>query len=787
MKKTISILLSIFVMFSVFTMPISVEADENDEECTIVTDYANEEPISISVGEDGYNEKLKFVNNNHDNDRLYKITIQESCVYKFRCESSDDVSVDGYLYKEDDYKKQEYLKYSNEHRYDFKGIYQFEITHYFKKGETVYFLMREYQRYNDEKSLNFIIEQKKYMVAKNGIIYSRDNKEYCVYDNYIDNNQKANVKIENEINYLPVTSIDRNAFERCKSINSISIPSNVKEIGYESFALCRNLKSVTFDNGIGTLYNDCFDNTSITKIHFPKSVKDINGISKIITLNSITIDKNNPYYTVVNGVLFNKDKSKLCCYPSGKKESSYTIPYGVETISRYAFSYSLIESVTFPTTVKVIDYSSFSQCYKLKDVNLNEGLTKIDEFAFNYCYNISYLKLPSTIKTIANRCFSFTDIRTIEIPENVESFDFNCFSWCSNVNSVIIKGKDTKIVDDEPYVLDITNIFAPESSTAEAYATKNYMNFISTTLADGKTCKEHRFVADKCVKKPDCLNYGVFTTKCAICGKVGDNIKVIPSEHRFNFSLCRFCGYKSYVVINAELNKQYNETILSSNSVLTFFAPYNGTFCFNLNIPNKKFAVKVKIYNRTDDCYTEDNIIVEKSCKKEFTLKKGQRIETVIRILASQNQDDTLYKPSKFSAEFTCKHSFNSTVVKPTYTAEGYTLCKCSICGYSYKDKKTPKLKLLTPSNVKLKGGKKSLTVSYKKVVKASGYQIQYGLNRNFKSAKIIKINKNSIVKTLIKKLTSNKKYYVRVRSYVVEKNKTAYSSWSGTNNVKVK
>ena len=31
-------------------------------------------------------------------------------------------------------------------------------------------------------------------------------------------------------------------------------------------------------------------------------------------------------------------------------------------------------------------------------------------------------------------------------------------------------------------------------------------------------------------------------------------------------------------------------------------------------------------------------------------------------------------------------HQYTKTVVAPTYTSAGYTLYKCSVCGYSYKE-----------------------------------------------------------------------------------------------------
>lgn len=65
--------------------------------------------------------------------------------------------------------------------------------------------------------------------------------------------------------------------------------------------------------------------------------------------------------------------------------------------------------------------------------------------------------------------------------------------------------------------------------------------------------------------------------------------------------------------------------------------------------------------------------------------------------------------------------------------------------------------------NLKVKAGKKSMTVSFKKAKNAKKYQIQYSTNKNYKN---VKTKLTSKTKITIKKLKSNKKYYVRVRGY---------------------
>ena len=88
----------------------------------------------------------------------------------------------------------------------------------------------------------------------------------------------------------------------------------------------------------------------------------------------------------------------------------------------------------------------------------------------------------------------------------------------------------------------------------------------------------------------------------------------------------------------------------------------------------------------------------------------------------------------------------------------------------------------------KLKKAKKKITVNWKKISKATGYEIQVATDKKFtKNKKSVKISKNKTISTTIKKLKSKKKYYVRVRTYRKVSGKKIYSSWSSVKNVKTK
>lgn len=87
----------------------------------------------------------------------------------------------------------------------------------------------------------------------------------------------------------------------------------------------------------------------------------------------------------------------------------------------------------------------------------------------------------------------------------------------------------------------------------------------------------------------------------------------------------------------------------------------------------------------------------------------------------------------------------------------------------------------------KIKKGRKSLKISWKKVRNVNGYQIQYSTSRKFKKARKITIKNGKATSKTIKKLQAKKKYYVRIRTYVTVNGKTKYSNWSKTKSQKTK
>ena len=130
--------------------------------------------------------------------------------------------------------------------------------------------------------------------------------------------------------------------------------------------------------------------------------------------------------------------------------------------------------------------------------------------------------------------------------------------------------------------------------------------------------------------------------------------------------------------------------------------------------------------------------------------------------------------------DYTVKYAKNKAVGAATVTVTG-------IGRYGESVSKTFKINPKAVALSKLTAGKRQLTVTWKKGVVNTWYEIQYSLKKNFAGAKTIAIKKAATVKTVLKKLTTGKTYYVRIRAYKTVNGKKYFSAWSKAKSAKVK
>jgi len=299
-------------------------------------------------------------------------------------------------------------------------------------------------------------------------------------------------KLNNVIIPKSVTDISAYAFRRCSSLSSITIPSSVHNIGHYAFGDCINLKSVTLSNGVIGLGHVVFEGcTSLTSITIPSSISSLepNIFYHCNNLKEINVNASNKYFSSLNGVLYNKAKTSLICYPDGKIGSTFEIPNSVTSIQQSAFeTNTILTSIKIPVSVKEIGQKAFSDCTGLKSVTIPDGVSVIHSGAFSGCYSLTSVLLPKNLTSIEEKAFyDCTALISITIPKSLENIDYYVFSNCKNLKSIIVDSQNTIFSSNNGILYNKTKsvlLFYPNGKTETSFTIPNTVTTINSYSFD---------------------------------------------------------------------------------------------------------------------------------------------------------------------------------------------------------------------------------------------------------------------------------------------------------------
>lgn len=186
----------------------------------------------------------------------------------------------------------------------------------------------------------------------------------------IENNQLVKYMGKESVVVIPegVKNIDYNVFCYNKYVNEIIIPDSIEFIDEKNFCECPNLKFNVVD-GIKYLGN-----------------------------------KDNPYLVLV----------------SSDEVSNCKVVDGCKIIMGKAFSdLETLASIMIPSSVKYIGFMAFYGCNNLKELELNEGLIKIDDCVFELC-NFNKIKLPNSLEYLGRDSFCISGLTDVTLPNNLK-------------------------------------------------------------------------------------------------------------------------------------------------------------------------------------------------------------------------------------------------------------------------------------------------------------------------------------------------------------------------------
>ena len=300
-----------------------------------------------------------------------------------------------------------------------------------------------------------------------GVVFTNDGKELVVY---------PCGKGSSTLGYDPYTyevpaTVDKIrpcAFAHVEGFTSVKMSSPLKEIGEDAFNACRYLKTVAIPSTVNKIADGAFSGS--------------------IQLTAINVESGNTTYSSADGVLYNAAQTELVGYPAGKQGPYTTLPTtktirtrafyyaagitkltltpGVEEIGNDAFQQtrnlkelvfqptstfkkmgtwtfvgSGLEKLELPASLETLGTAAFNGCAKLKTVTVADGskLQMVGQYSFAGCTSLESFKFlgSSVAVTIGKNAFSGdTKLPTFTIPATVTTIEEGAFNGCSAMTGV---------------------------------------------------------------------------------------------------------------------------------------------------------------------------------------------------------------------------------------------------------------------------------------------------------------------------------------------------------------
>ena len=655
------------------------------------------------------------------------------------------------------------------------------------------------------------------------------------------NGKEENVVIPAEVNGYTVTGISgwsgkptsshplgaiTGAFKNNKTIKTVVIPDTVKYIDDESFYGCTALESVMFGNGVEEIGDYAFENcTSLSKVYIPVSVKKIGAEAFGYTFGSeLTLNKNFSMtcakdsaaekYAKENGITYDTYQVKINeLAVSGIKDKEYTGKPVTQNIvikngnvvldegTDYTVSYSANTKVG---TVEVTITGTGSYIGEIKssfDIlpakqQIQKLETRFKGFFIDWAQKGSATGYEIEYSTNAD----FKDSTVKKLTANKP--DTLTISGLTAGNKYYVRVRSYTNVGEKVYYgawSDSKNV-----TTAKSDITKSAISGISTKTYTGKNITQSVKVkyngktlkggTDYTVSYSSNKKVGTATVKITGKGQYGGTVsktfKINPAKQKIQKLTAKSkaffidwaqkgsaTGYDVEYSVNANMSGAVSKHLTANKPDTLTVSGLSG---------DKTYYVRVRSYTNVNGkvyygAWSDVKSI--KTANNDITKATVSGISTKLFTGKAITQNVTVKVGNtvlKNGTDYTVSYSNNKKVGKATVKITGKGK-------YGGVITKTFKINPAKQQIQKLTAKSKAFFVDWAQKGSATGYEIQYATNSKFTGAKKVTITNNKTDKTTVSKLSANKKYYVRVRSYTNVGGTKYYGAWSAVKNVTTK
>ena len=254
----------------------------------------------------------------------------------------------------------------------------------------------------------------------------------------------------------------------------VVVPEGVIELAPCLFWDNQVIEEVILPDTLVNISGDTFYNSvNLRKVNIPKSVKFM-GNNPFAGCPNIEVINESPYFNLVDGILYNKDFTRLIYYPISKKDDRYEIKEGCRILGKHSFYLcDNLKEVVIPSSIIKLENNPFSGCNQITLNNKSPYYHVKDSVIYDRDYSsvigclnsidTDCLVLKDVKRICRNSFWNCKGIRKIVFPKTLEDIGYNPFVSCSNIEFVS---------NSDKYIVYNNALFTADKSKLVCYLAK---------------------------------------------------------------------------------------------------------------------------------------------------------------------------------------------------------------------------------------------------------------------------------------------------------------------------